>query len=92
MPQSGRRIFYWAAKWRAGDHRGAAEAFAAAVRLMPDVVEARLNLASALMTPAGMGTRCVNLKRCWRDNPNEIALQNVARLRALAGESSSEKR
>ncbi len=49
MPQSGRRIFYGPRNGRAGDHRGAAEAFAAAVRLMPDVVEARLNLASALM-------------------------------------------
>lgn len=94
MPQSGEAHFLLGREMgRAGDHRGAAEAFAAAVRLMPDVVEARLNLASALMNSGRDGDALREFEAVLARQPgNEIALQNVARLRALAGESSSEKR
>ena len=84
MPESGEAHFLWGCELgRVGDDAGAAGAFAAAVRLLPDVVEARLNLGLALMNSGRPSEALREFEAVLRRQPgNEIALQNLAKLRA----------
>jgi len=54
------------------------------VRLLPDVVEARLNLGMALMNSGRRAEALREFEAVLARQPgNEIALQNAARLRAV---------
>jgi TolA-binding protein len=84
MPESGEAHFLLGRELgRVGDDAGAAEAFATAARLLPDVVEARLNLGLALMNSGRHAEALREFEAVLARQPgNEIALQNAARLRA----------